>query len=329
MMEQSDTRCRGSREAVVGPWKRAWPWLRRVLTLAFFGLLAWLLSEFFKEVELSEVWATLRAYPVEALLMAGALSLLSFLFYGCFDLVGRHYDAQPKLVSAPRTVQIGFTSFAFNLNLGALMGGLAFRYRLYSRLGVSETAITRIVGMSMLTNWLGYLLVGGVIFASGVIKLPADWEISAFALRGVGFSFLIGCGMYLLLCRFSKRRTWAFKNHEFTLPEWPVALIQLFVSSLHWLFMGAVIYTLLRGAVSFPVAFGTLLISSIAAVIVHVPAGLGVLETVFVTLLGSTMPHHSVLAAVLAYRAVFHLIPFLIALLLYVHLEVLARRATQ
>jgi uncharacterized membrane protein YbhN (UPF0104 family) len=41
------------------------------------------------------------------------------------------------------------------------------RYRLYSRLGLSGGTITRIFSLSITTNWLGYILLGGVIFTSG------------------------------------------------------------------------------------------------------------------------------------------------------------------
>ena len=52
---------------------------------------------------------------------------------------------------------VNFISYAFNLNLGALVGGVAFRYRLYTQLGLKLGVITRVLSLSMLTNWLGYV----------------------------------------------------------------------------------------------------------------------------------------------------------------------------
>ena len=66
---------------------------------------------------------------------------------------------------------IAVTSYAFNLNLGSLVGGVALRARLYARAGLDEATIAQIVGISLATNWLGYGLVAGSLFASGLIAL--------------------------------------------------------------------------------------------------------------------------------------------------------------
>ena len=49
--------------------------------------------------------------------------------------------------------------------------------------------------------------------------------------------------------------------------------------------MGAIIWLLLGQSVSYFFVVGVLLVSSIAGVIVHIPAGIGVLEAVFIALL--------------------------------------------
>ena len=52
------------------------------------------------------------------------------------------------------------------------------------------------------------------------------------------------------------------------------------------------------------------------------PGGIGVLEYVFVEMLESLATAASVLAAVVVYRALYYILPFLLALLVYVLLEV-------
>ena len=50
-----------------------------------------------------------------------------------------------------------------------------------------------------------------------------------------------------------------------------------------------------------------LLVSSIAGVIVHIPAGIGVLEAVFIALLaGEHVSHGTIIAALLAYRMLYY-----------------------
>jgi uncharacterized membrane protein YbhN (UPF0104 family) len=86
------------------------------------------------------------------------------------------------------------------------------------------------------------------------------------------------------------------------------------------------LYVLLQGKVGFVTVLGALLLSSVAGVITHIPAGLGVLEAVFLSLLAGAYPINQLLAALLAYRAVFYLGPLIVAGLAYVALELAARR---
>lgn len=54
--------------------------------------------------------------------------------------------------------------------------------------------------------------------------------------------------------------------------------------------MGAIIWLLLGQSVNYFFVLGVLLVSSIAGVIVHIPAGIGVLEAVFIALLAGSIP---------------------------------------
>ena len=74
-----------------------------------------------------------------------------------------------------------------------------------------------------------------------------------------------------------------------------------------------VLYVLLQGKVGFVTLLGALLASSVAGAITRIPAGLGVLEVVFLSLLPGAYPTDQLLAALLAYRAVFYLGPLMIA----------------
>ena len=65
--------------------------------------------------------------------------------------------------------------------------------------------------------------------------------------------------------------------------------------------------------------------SAIAGTIVRVPAGLGVIETVFITLLGGEIPEERLLAAFLVYRAIYYLAPLLLALVVYARFEAAER----
>ncbi len=75
------------------------------------------------------------------------------------------------------------------------------------------------------------------------------------------------------------------KGQKLVLPSWKFALAQMAISSANWMAMGAIIWLLMGQDVNYFFVLGVLLVSSIAGVIVHIPAGIGVLEAVFLALL--------------------------------------------
>ena len=304
------------------PW---WPWARRLLTLAFFAVVGFLLFTQARTVQWDEVFATVRQRPLENLLIAALLAAASHLMYSCFDLLGRHITGHS--LKKTKVMTINFVSYAFNLNMGALVGGVAFRFRLYSQSGLEADVITRVMMMSMLTNWLGYVLLAGLVFWWSPIPLPPDWKIDMSGLRVLGVVLTALAFAYLLLCAFARRRTWSIRKHEITLPSLRLALLQLLMSSVNWLLIATTVFVLLDQRIAFPVVLGVMLVAAIAGVITHVPAGLGVLEAVFIALLSHQMPVSELLAALLTYRAIYYLAPLAIAAIAYLPLEAHLKRS--
>lgn len=301
-----------------------WPWAKRFLTFAFFAAVAYLLFTQARAIEWDEVFAAIQRRPLSNMLVALAFAAGSYLLYSCFDLLGRHITGHR--LGVRKVMTITFVSYAFNLNMGALVGGLAFRYRLYSRLGLDTPVTTRVVAMSMLTNWLGYLLLAGIAFWWAPISPPPDWNLDMSGLRMLGMALFATAVAYLLLCAFSRRRVWTVRGHEVELPSLRLALLQLAMSSANWLMIAATVYTLLEQKIDFATVLGVLLVAAVAGVITHVPAGLGVLEAVFVVLLSHQLPRSELLAALLAYRGIYYLLPLALATVVFIALEVHARR---
>ena len=303
------------------PW---WPWLKRSVITAFFLLVAGLLVTQARAIEWHEVFTALANYPVQVLLVAAALALLGLLNYSALDLLGRHYTGH-KLAAAT-VMRVTFISYMFNLNMGSLVGGVAMRYRLYNRLGLGAGVITRVMSISMLANWIGYLLLAGVVFGFHAPKLPPGWVIDSVDLQILGFVLLALALLYLLLCARSRQRDFNLWGHELSLPSLRLALLQLGMGAANWLLMGSIIYVLLQQKIDFFTVVSVLLVAAVAGVIARIPAGLGVLEAVFIALLSHQVPKHELLAALLAYRLLYYLAPLALAALLYLVVEVSAKK---
>jgi uncharacterized membrane protein YbhN (UPF0104 family) len=296
-----------------------WPWLRRALTLLFFGAVAGLLLRFGATVEWASVWRGVRDQAPASLLLAGALAVLSHGLVSSYDLVGRHVTGHGLTVA--RVWPLAWVSYAFNLNLGALVGGAGLRWRLYARLGLGAAQIAQVYGLSVATNWLAYPMLLGASLLLAPIAVPGDWAVGRQGLQLAGLLAPLVALAYLLACALAPRRRWHWRGHRFDLPSGCVAAVQLLLSTANWLLIAAVIHTLLGRQVDYAQVLGVTLLAAVAGALAHVPAGLGVLEAVFVGLLGTAMPQHEILAALLTYRALYYLGPLVLAVAVYATME--------
>jgi len=308
---------------------RWWHWqrLRRFVLPAFALLVVALIASNLRDVDWPGAWRALRGYDARTLLLAALLAASSHALYGSFDLLGRAYSGHH--LPAGRVWATAFVSYAFNLNLGSIIGGIGLRLRLYARQGLRQAVVARVIGLSLVTNWLGHAALGGIVLVLGAITTPPDWPLHGQTLKLFGGTLIAGVLAYLALCVGSKRSAWTVRGQRIELPRTPIALMQVPISMANWSLMGGVIFMLLHGQIAYPTVLGVLLLAGIAGVITHVPAGLGVLEAVFLTLLAARLPQGPLLGALLAYRVLYYLVPFAAAIVVYFTLEGMAGRQRQ
>ncbi|MCD0504136.1 lysylphosphatidylglycerol synthase domain-containing protein [Bordetella petrii] len=294
-------------------WKRTrryWTWLFMLAAIA-------LLVQLGRDVKWHEVWRVLRDMPPSALLESALLVPVAYLTYTSFDLIGRAYTRHT--LGTAKTMAVAFVSYAVNLNLGALVGGVGLRFRLYSKMGLRTSVISKVLAMSIFTNWLGYLWLFGVLFA--LHQAPAAWGLSNLALQLIGAAMLVVAASYLALCAFARRRHLRVGKRHIPLPSLRIALTQSVLAMLCWGAIGGILYLLFEREVSYTLVLAALLLSSIAGALVHIPGGVGVLEVVFVAMLAPDVSKAQVLGTLLAYRAVYYLAPLAIALAMYATME--------
>jgi glycosyltransferase 2 family protein len=316
LSQTSEQDARPTESGTQRPWLK---WAKRGLTLFFFIAVPILLFMLVRNLDWNEVTHALESYKASTLALGFLVAAGSYLTYCGFDVLARRYT-EHKL-SVKQIVPVTFVCYAFNLNLSSWVGGIALRYRLYSRLGLDVPTITRILSLSLITNWLGYMLLAGFVFAGDFIDLPAGWKIGDATLQLIGFVLLAVCFGYFLACRFSRKRSWTIRKQKLVLPSLNQALRQACLGALNWGLMALLIYILLPEKAFYPAVLGVLLISSIAGVIAHIPAGLGVLETVFITLMQHQFGKGQLLAALIGYRVIYFLIPLGVAVGVYLVLE--------
>ena len=269
------------------------------------------------------VFQALRRYQPAELAIALGFAVLSHLAYGAFDLVGRAYTKHK--LSRRMSFAVGLVGYAFSLNIGAMVGGAVSRLRLYTRLGLGKGTVAKIVTLSIATNWLAWMLLAGAVFVAQAEPAAEGWVIGRRALQAIGVLLLGLAFAYVMLCAYSTRRSFTVRAHTLILPSVRLAIVQFALGLVNWLAIGAVLYVLFDGHVPYLTLLGVLFLAVVATLIVRVPAGIGPFDAVFLALLAAH-PRSIVIAALLAYRAVYYLVPLAIAVPGYLLIERLAGR---
>ena len=128
----------------------------------------------------------------------------------------------------------------------------------------------------------------------------------------------------------SARRTAPFgiQGFEVPVPRPAITLVQIGLASFDLALAAGALYVLLPSIpeLGFARFLGIYLLAIMIGVLSNVPGGLGVFETVLVVLLRPYVPGDRALAALLAYRIIYYLLPMLVAVAGLLAFEVWQRR---
>ena len=297
--------------------------LWHAIGLAFFVAVAWLAADYVKTIDWAGVRQALAGYSGWTLLAAAGLAALSHATYASYDLLGRAYAGHD--LPTRRVLGVAFISYAFNLNLGSLVGGFGFRLRLYHRLGLRPAQIGNVIALSLATNWSGWLLLTGALFATGQVPLPESFSVTLLGIEALGIAMVAATAGYLVLCFTSRRRRWMLRGYAFRLPSGRMALAQVVISAFNWLLIGTIVWLLMPRGLGYTAVVSTQLSAAMLAVPTHIPGGLGVIEAIFVAAFGGGSVPSELVAALLAYRALYYLGPLAVAAAMYLRFEAIAR----
>ncbi|KAF1722808.1 hypothetical protein CSC75_02305 [Pseudoxanthomonas wuyuanensis] len=280
-----------------------------------------------RSVDWPAVAEAMAGYRPKTIAAALALVTLSYLIYCGYELSARAHTGHG--LPARRVMLMAFIGYAFSLNLGAWVGGGGLRLRMYTRNGVRPGVVAHIAAFAIAANWSGYLLLAGAILAARAVRLPENWSGgAALGLQALGVAMLLLVGLYLWACARWPHRPWSVRGQELRLPSLPMAALQLGLSAFNWMTIAGVVFVLMPEPVDYLELLGVLLTSAILAAAMHIPAGLGALEGAFLVMLGGQVAKPQLLATLLAYRAMYYLLPMLLAVPAYLALEA-KRRGTR
>ncbi|MDE2305302.1 MAG: bifunctional lysylphosphatidylglycerol flippase/synthetase MprF [Gammaproteobacteria bacterium] len=283
------------------------------LGLALFALALWWLHHVLGQYRWQDIVVRLRAIPVGAIATAALFAMAGYACLTLYELLGVRF-AGAKMPYY-KIALISFMAYAVghNVGLNAVSGG-AIRFRAYTGQGLRPKQIATVVAFGSITFALGAAFLLG-------LSLIANGELSGMLLHldprlviAGGALLLTGVLVYFVLA-FMRRES--LEIGPFTVPVLRphVAFAQIGVACADLLCTAAALYVLLPrdSAVGFTAFAGLYLIAMTAGVASSVPGGVGVFESVLFLLLPAVPPDR-LLGSLLAYRAIYYLVPFTVAL---------------
>jgi glycosyltransferase 2 family protein len=283
--------------------------------LSIAAVAVWVLAQRLGEIDFDEVLRDLGAVPMPIVIAALLCSA------GVYTTVGLYEGIAVRLASGRNLRRQAFRTAVIANPLGraigvAMVSGGALRYRMYAPEGLS----IREVGAIILLVAMPYVFgVGWLIDVSLLLHLEDAGRAFQLPVAVVAVFGVLGLAKDVGWLAFvsSRKKPITIRGQSIRLPSLRDALVQIGFGLVQISLMTTILYLFLPPELNmtWPAFVAIYCLSFVAGQISNVPAGLGVLEAALFLMLPH-VPPGKLVGAVLAYRAVYELIPLGAALLL-------------
>lgn len=294
-----------------------------VLVLIALGFVA--MQQLTRELHFSQVRAALHAVSAWQIILSIAFTALSYLTLTGYDVLALRIIGRPLRWRIAALASFTSYTLSHNLGLSLLTGGSA-RYRIYTAHGLDGPDVARVIGIASATFWSGVVTVAAVALLArpGPIDL-AGLTIPAAASHAVAAIILVVVAALVMLCGGAKGplRVWRL---SVPLPSAGQALSQIALAVLDTSAAAAALFVLVQGAdpALLPAFILAYALGIVAAVLAHVPGGIGVFEAVVMAVLPGD--RSIAFAALIAYRVIYYLLPLAVAVAILAWREGVRRR---
>lgn len=295
------------------------------IALLVFAIAIWAVDHVLGKYHWAEVAAHLYAFPGHVLLLAAALTAGSYLVLSLYDLLGVRNAGGSLPWRTVAAASFAAYAVAHNVGFAALSGG-SIRYRIYSKAGLTGLQIAQVIAFCTLTFALGSALLCGVSLALRAEQAAPLLHISTLLARVVGWALILLVAVYVATGAV-RRKPLQFRGASIQLPGPGISLMQVVVACVDMGLAAGVLYVLMPPGTtdSYLTFLSIYLLATAAGLVSSVPGGLGVFESVLLLLTPHGAPDQK-LAAILAYRIIYYLVPFLLAVAVMVGHELWVSR---
>ena len=304
-----------------------WRWLGPVAALLVFTVVVLILHHQLAHLHPRAVVEHLHAIPRRQVLAALGFTAASYWLLSNYDVLALAYVR--RTIPYPRILFTSFIAYSFGHTLGfSAFTGAAIRFRLYATAGVTAIDVATITAFCSLSLGIGLATIAGLslflspMHAAQVLHLRHNWALL------VGAVLLGAVALYALWAMLA-RGTLELRGWALRAPGPAIALAQVALAVADLSLSSAVLWSLLpaQAHVGFVTFLGTYALAVIAGILSHVPGGVGVFEAVMLLTLPGGVPADALLGSLLAYRAVYYLVPLVFGTVLFGSKELAAQRS--
>ncbi|MGH8532443.1 MAG: bifunctional lysylphosphatidylglycerol flippase/synthetase MprF, partial [Gammaproteobacteria bacterium] len=242
-------------------------------------------------------------------------------------LIGYDWSALRYIGQAVAFRTVAFAAFcgcaiANTVGVNIVSGG-SVRYRIYVPAGLGALDVAQVTLFGMVAYGIGNFVLGTAALTLHPDLIGRFLPVPPGLLHGLGVAGLALFGMLTLVFFF--RRT-PMRIGRWRLPSARIAMAQLLFTLADIVFAGGCLYVLLNAPdVPFIAFLAVYSVATLAGMVSHVPGGLGVFESILLLSFHGLISTESLAAALLLYRAVYHLVPLSLAAVLLAGREGLDR----
>lgn len=267
-----------------------------------------------------QIGGKLNAIPHSGYLLAILSTLAAYWALAWYDRIALIHLKRTTGISWLFITVCSFVTYAISHNIGgSVFSGGMVRYRAYTSKGLSPAEVAVLVALCSFTFAFGTILLGGIVllFEPHLVEPLAkmgNLPFSSTLTMAIGGAMIALCLLYTLGA-WLKFKPLVIKNFKLEYPGLEVVWRQWIAAPVELLGAAGIIYFALPevGNPGYFVVLGAFLLSFSAGLLFQVPGGIGVMETVFITVMPG-MPASSVFAALLVWRLCYLIIPLALSI---------------
>ncbi|MBX4867614.1 lysylphosphatidylglycerol synthase domain-containing protein [Rhizobium bangladeshense] len=292
------------------------------LLVAALCIAGFLLYRIFRQYSMEQIVQSVRSIPFATFCTALLFAAASYLCLSCFDFLA--IRSLGKSLPYRKVLLASFISLSLGHNIGfAGLSSGAFRYRFYSRWGLTTEDVAKIILFCGVTVGLGLITLSGIALVVNPDDAARLLQLDAARTRLFGLSALLVPVVYASLAFFirGKLRLWRW---SFQLPRFPFAVAQVGVGTINFTLVSACLHQMLSvfGDLAFFRSVTAYVLANSAILATHIPGGLGVLEAT----VSYVVPQQASIGALIAFRCAYFFIPLALGVTLLLVSEIVFRR---